>query len=267
MRKYLSFFKMRFINGLQYRAAAIAGISTQFAWGFMNILAYSAFYKFNPDMFPMGFSQLSSYLWLQQSLLAMFMLYYFEHEILDSILSGGIAYELCRPTNIYTMWFVRNMANRLAKVVLRCVPIIVVAFLLPKPYSLSLPQNMQTFFVFIISLLIGFCLVVAYSMLLYLTAFYTISSSGIRFISVAAGEFLSGLVIPLPFLPSGIRKVFELLPFASMQNTPYLIYSGVLNGNAMVNAIILQVFWLFAFIALGLAITSHSLKRVVVQGG
>ena len=32
MKKYLSFFRIRFIAGLQYRAAAWAGIATQFAW-------------------------------------------------------------------------------------------------------------------------------------------------------------------------------------------------------------------------------------------
>lgn len=30
MKKYLSFFRMRLINGLQYRAAAFAGVLTQF---------------------------------------------------------------------------------------------------------------------------------------------------------------------------------------------------------------------------------------------
>ena len=35
-------FKIRFINGLQYRAAAYAGVATQFAWGAMTILMFSA---------------------------------------------------------------------------------------------------------------------------------------------------------------------------------------------------------------------------------
>lgn len=30
MKKYLSFFRMRFLMGLQYRAAAAAGVVTQF---------------------------------------------------------------------------------------------------------------------------------------------------------------------------------------------------------------------------------------------
>lgn len=36
MKKYLSFFRLRFVNGIQYRAAALAGIVTQFAWGFFG---------------------------------------------------------------------------------------------------------------------------------------------------------------------------------------------------------------------------------------
>lgn len=38
MKKYLSFFRIRFLCGLQYRAAALAGVVTQFAWGGMNVL-------------------------------------------------------------------------------------------------------------------------------------------------------------------------------------------------------------------------------------
>ena len=45
MRKYQAFFRIRFINTLQYRSAAIAGMATQLAWGLMEILAFHAFYQ------------------------------------------------------------------------------------------------------------------------------------------------------------------------------------------------------------------------------
>ena len=66
MKKYLSFFKLRFAMGLQYRAAALAGIVTQFAWGFLEILMFRAFYRADASAFPIDFSALSSYIWLQQ---------------------------------------------------------------------------------------------------------------------------------------------------------------------------------------------------------
>ena len=54
MIKYQSLFKIKFISGLQYRAAAWAGILTQFTWGFLEILMFKAFYEVNPTAFPHG---------------------------------------------------------------------------------------------------------------------------------------------------------------------------------------------------------------------
>lgn len=78
MRAYLSFFRIRFLAGLQYRSAAWAGIATQFVWGGMTLLLYAAFYKTGADAFPMTFPALASYIWLQQALLALFMTWYFD---------------------------------------------------------------------------------------------------------------------------------------------------------------------------------------------
>ena len=66
MKKYLSFFRLRFSMGLQYRAAALAGIATQFAWGGMEILVFRAFYEADASSFPMSFSAAASYIWMQQ---------------------------------------------------------------------------------------------------------------------------------------------------------------------------------------------------------
>ena len=86
MKKYLAMFRIRFINSLQYRAAALAGLATQFAWGFMEIFAFSAFYRANPAAFPMEFSQTVSYIWMQQAFLTLFMMWYWESEISSALL-------------------------------------------------------------------------------------------------------------------------------------------------------------------------------------
>ena len=131
MKKYLSFFRLRFIMGLQYRTAAAAGIVTQFFWGAMEILAFRAFYEADAAAFPMPFEAVVTYVWLQQAFLAMFAAWGMEGEIFDVIRNGNIAYELCRPVGIYQMWFARSAANRVSRALLRCVPILAVAFLLP----------------------------------------------------------------------------------------------------------------------------------------
>lgn len=267
MKKYLSFFRIRFIAGLQYRAAAWAGIATQFAWGFMTILMYRAFYESSPDSFPMAFSALSTYIWLQQALLAIFMFWYFDNEIFEGITSGTIAYELCRPCNLYSMWFVKNMAVRLSRAMLRCVPILLVAAFLPAPYGISLPQNFEAGALFLISVILGFLVLVSLSMLVYISAFYTVSAQGIRMLATSVMEFLCGAVIPIPFFPAALQRVLYALPFASVQSTPFLIYTGYTGGAEALHSIGLQAIWLVILMTAGLLLMKRSLRKVVVQGG
>ncbi|MFA9375467.1 MAG: ABC transporter permease [Lachnotalea sp.] len=267
MKKYLSFFRMRFMNGIQYRTAAIAGIVTQFIWGTMEVLMFRAFYKADASAFPMELSALSSYIWLQQAFLALFMTWFWEKELFEAIQSGNIAYELCRPTDIYNMWFVRGMANRISKAVLRCMPIILVALFVPKQYGLELPSNLIIIAWFIISMTLGFLVVVAFGMLIYGMTFYTVNPMGVRMVSQSLAEFLAGGIIPLPFLPDNIRQIVELLPFAAMQNVPFRIYSGDISGNSIYNAVLLQIIWLVVFAGFGKIIMNKSLKQLVIQGG
>jgi hypothetical protein len=258
---------MRFIAGLQYRIAALAGIATQFAWGVMELQMYKAFYKVDQTAFPMSMQALSTYIWLQQAMLAIFMTWFLETEIFESITQGQIVYELCRPADLYNMWFFRSMANRLSKAVLRCMPILVFAVLLPSPYGIRLPVDFRAGIWFILTAFLGFLTVVAFCMLIYISTFYTYSPMGIRLVAVALVDILAGNVIPIPFLPDGIRQVVELLPFASMGNVPFRVYTGDISGIEIYYKAGLQLFWAVVLILLGKKIIAAALKRVVVQGG
>lgn len=267
MRKYWSFFRIRFIAGLQYRAAAWAGVATQFAWGGLTILMFRAFYQSGENSFPMEFSDLSTYIWLQQALLAMYMLWFFDGEIFDAITSGSIAYELCRPCDLYTMWFVKNMAIRLSKAVLRCLPIFLVAVCLPQPYAMSAPTDLGAAVGFLISMVLGFLVLIAFSMLIYISAFYTVSPMGMRILASSLTEFFAGAVIPIPFFPAWMQGIMNALPFASMQSTPFLIYTGYLQGTQVWQGIAVQLIWLVGLVGTGKLLMEKALKRVVVQGG
>jgi ABC-2 type transport system permease protein len=267
MKKYLAIFRIRFVNALQYRAAALAGMATQFAWGFMEIFAFAAFYRANPDAFPMTFSQTVSYLWIQQAFLALFMMWFWEHEIADAVMDGAIAYEMVRPMDLYGRWFCLATANRLARTVLRCVPVLLVAFLVPEPYRMSLPPSVEQFFLFLLSTALSLGVVVSFSMLMYISLFYTLSPMGVRLIVAALVNFLAGATVPLPFFPEPLRTVAELLPFAAMQNMPLRIYSGNIAGPEALRGLLLQVLWLVALWLIGRLAMGRALKKVVVQGG
>ena len=264
MKKYLSFFKIRFIANLQYRAAALAGISTQFAWGTLSIILFKAFYESSPENFPMGFSAFVSYIWMQQAFLAFFAMWSFESDITDSIVSGSIVYQMSKPINIYNLWFARSVALRLARGLLRCFPVLIIASMLPEPYRLIMP-DFFTFFVFIASMILGLCTAAAFTCLIYVLCFFTVSPRGLQIVFLSASEMLMGQIIP--FFPEAIKKVLEFSPFTGIQNIPLRIFSyDILPADAG-RKIILQVFWLFVLFLLGKIIAKAAEKKLVVQGG
>lgn len=267
MKKYWSFFKMRLMACLQYRAAALAGMSTQLVWGAMEILLYRAFWSEHPERFPMGMEALSSYIWLQQAFLALFMLWDWDFDVLRAVKDGSVAYELLRPANLYGMWMAKSIGTRLARASLRMVPVLVVSSLIPAPYGLRLRISPIEFGVFLLSMVLMVLVVCAYSLFVYALTFYLTDPNGIMVLSVAAADLLGGAIVPLPFLPDGFRQFAELTPFASMQNVPLRIFSGDIPLAETPAVMGLQVFWAAVLILAGYLLTRNGLRRTVILGG
>lgn len=267
MKPYYSLFKMRLLKGLQYRVAAFAGVLTQFFWGFMYIMIYEAFYKSTSAHQPISFRQLIQVLWLQQSFLVFIMLWFRDNELFNLITSGNIAYELCRPIDIYNLWFAKLIAQRLSGAMLRCFPILIVAALLPYPYNFSLPGNFIALALFLITLLLGLILIVAISMLIYITVFYTMSPIGSMLIFSVIGEFASGLIIPVPLMPELLKKIVYVLPFRYASDLPFRIYAGNIGINEALIGILVQLFWIFLIISIGRLWIKNALTKIIIQGG
>lgn len=267
MKKYLSFFKIRFINGLQYRTAAYAGVATQLAWGFMYIMLYNSFAESNIYAMNMTTKEIANYIWLQQAFLALFMTWFLDNDIFRIIGNGDVAYELIRPMDLYNMWFVKNCALRLSKTLLRSVPILFIALFLPEPYRFTMAKSPAYFMLFCISMFMAFIVVVGYCMIVYICCFYTISPMGVRMVFVMTADFLSGGIIPIPLMPEWFTKYLYLSPFGAMQNGPFRIYSGNIPLNNALITIMLQCFWAVILIFIGRGLMKRASKKIVVQGG
>lgn len=267
MKKYYCFFKLRFATGIQYRMASVTALTTQLIWGLMECLAYKAIAEASGGNLPMNYSSIVTYIWLKEALLVLFNTWAADHDLFAMIANGNIAYELCRPVSIYSMWFSRTTGARIAEVILRCIPILLCAFLMPKPYRMSLPVNGASFLLFLLTLILALGITVAFCMIVYMLCFFTISPQGWRMVLTGAVDFLSGNVIPLPFFPKKYLFLLELSPFAYMQNVPFRIYSGDLAGGEIYQCISRQIFWLATLLLSGIVIWKCAEKRIVIQGG
>lgn len=266
MKGYLSYFKVLIITNLQYRTAALAGLCTQFFWGFLSIMIYKAFYSYsgNPNI---NFPELVSYVWLNQAFFALIYVRVKDTDIIDGIKTGIVAYELCRPYDLYNWWYIKVLSKKYASVLLRFLPVIVLGFMLPKPYSLSLPHSILSFVLFIITLILGSFVLVAILMLIHSVTFFTYHDGGISQILFLIAELLSGFLLPLPLMPNIIQKISYYLPFRLVGDLPFRVYSGNININDACINILFQIIWILLLILIGKYIMKFALKRVVIQGG
>lgn len=267
MMSYLSYFKLRFITGLQYRSAAIAGVCTQIFFGLIFIMIYLAFYESGSGNIPMDFSGLVSYLWLNQCLLSLIYTWYKDKDILSLIKNGNISYELCRPQDIYLMWFFKILSSRLSQAILRGVPGFLVAFLLPKPFNLSLPASISVFILFLISLIIGVILMNVIIILYHIIVIFTLDEKGIVGILFCLADIFSGLTVPLPLFPKFLLNIANVLPFRYVSDLPFQIYISNISTEIALKGIIIQIVWIIILSSLGYFLSKCAIKRTVVQGG
>lgn len=268
MKLYYSLFKIKLISAIQYKAAALSGIATQLFFGFVYILVYIAFYESNNvSTYPMDLKALINYIWLNQALFSLTYIWIKDKDLLSMIKNGNVAYELCRPVNFYLKWYFTTYGSRIANVALRFIPVILVAFLLPEPYNMTLPPNILTFIIFLISLIISSLLVTAIAMIFHLIVFFTLDEKGIMTILMVVGEIFAGGEIPIAFFPNILKIIAYILPFRYICDLPFNIYSGTLSiRDSLINTS-LGLIWLIILFILGLMLSNKALKKASIQGG
>lgn len=265
MKKYISYFKLRYNVALQYRTSAIAGIFTQFFWAIMQILIYIAFYK-NATGTNISLEQLISYVWLRQSFYSLIN-HVTDAEIRSSIENGNVAYELIKPISLYWIWFLKTISSRIASCSIKCIPILLIVPFLPEGMDLNGPVSIGAFLLFAITLFIGMFIMSSIVNLFYISMFYTMTSKGTTSIFYALLEFFGGGFIPIVLMPDIWQKICYLLPVSLVTDLPFRIYTGNINLLEGLKYTGFQFIWIGILIGLGNILLNKIMKKVVIQGG
>ena len=267
MRVFKKIFKTNMLEELQYKGAYISGIICQFAFGFMYIMLYKAFFE---NGVPQDFShsQMISYVWLGQAFFALFNYSDLnKNDITRPIVNGNVCYQLVKPLNLYDFWLSQVISKSIAKTVVRCVPLIIVTMLLPESWRLSLPVSPLAFLLFVISLIFGCLLIAVIKMIIYLLVLYTLDAKGVFSLTLAIFGFLGGSVIPIPLFPKIIQNILNFLPFRYVADLPYRIYIGNIPIATALWQIGIQIVWFVGIYFIGKALLHKKSKKIEVQGG
>ena len=231
----------------------------------------TGFYMSSDRGQPLTYEQTISYVWLGQALFALIP-FREDAEIAAMIRTGSICYELVRPVRLYAFWFARAIAQATAPVLLRAVPMVLLAaFVFPligvEQWALHGPDSGLALLLFFVSVGGAVLLAAGFSLIMSITLFWTIASQGVGTLLPVLVWTMCGIVIPIPFFPDSMQAVLNVLPFRGLMDIPFRIYVGSISANEAGAHIAMQIGWIAAFVALGIGVLNRGLRRVVVQGG
>ena len=263
MRAYLSAFRMRGKLELQYRGAVLGGVICQVFFGLILVAVYRAMYAGKPQSIPL--SHITSYVWLQQAFFRMLLAS--DPELLDKIRTGAIAYDLCRPLNLYGFYYVRIMAQKMMGSLLRAVPMLVFAVLLPEGWGLLPPASPAGFAWSLAGLLLGLLCVSALENITMGFTMRTLDSRGMQALLNLLMMIFAGNILPLTLFPDSWQRVITLLPYAQLLDAPIRLYTGETPPSAAPGILLIQMIWILVLTGAGILFWQANQKRIEIQGG
>jgi len=265
----LSLFRIRFAESTQYRLATLSQASVSIFLAWIELIVYTAFFlhsSIDQGTNSMSLAQTVSYIWLGQFLFPLQPLS-IDGEILSSITSGNVGIELCRPIDLYTHWFSKTAAQRLSGFWMRGIIIVLVGFVMPLSFRLSLPVSLAGFGLFLLSALSAFLLCNAFGMLTTAVRLGITWGEGPTYIMMLIPAVLSGGYLPLQLWPEFMQKFLFLQPFSGYLDIPTRLYIGTLAPHKAGWAILLQLAWAGIFVAAGKMLMHRKMKSLIIQGG
>jgi ABC-2 type transport system permease protein len=219
----------------------------------------------------MTFPQVVSYIWLGQALLAM-LPWNADADVRAMVRSGAVAYELCRPIDLYSLWYSRAVAWRTAPTVLRAVPMCMIASLgLPlmglDEWRLAPPPSIASGIAFGATLMCTLFLGCALTTLINISLLWTISGEGAVILMTTLVTFFSGMIVPLPLFPDWAQPIVKALPFAGLIDLPFRVFTGHIPPRDAFSVLTHQLLWTAALVLVGRWLLTRGLRRLVVQGG
>ena len=90
---------------------------------------------------------------------------------------------------------------------------------------------------------------------------------GSNLLKTSIVDFMSGSLIPLTFFPKVVSAILSFLPFSSLIYTPVMIIVGKYDASQILQALLLQFFWLIVMVGLSQLIWKRVHSFITIQGG
>jgi ABC-2 type transport system permease protein len=246
-----------------YRAATVAGVFTNTAFGLILVYTYTALWDERPHLGGYDLAQAVTYVWIGQSLFKTLANGGggVETELMERIRTGDVAVDLYRPADLQLWWLATDMGRAGFELLGRgVVPFVFGAMF----FDMALPTDVTTWLAFLVSVVLAMLVSFAIRYLVALTAFWLMDGTGVIQMAWLVGWFCSGMLLPLNVFPGALGEVVRALPWSSLLQAPADVFLGRADPLA---TYAFQAVWAVVLLTAGRMVQAAATRRVVVQGG
>ncbi|MBH0357138.1 ABC-2 family transporter protein [Bacillus toyonensis] len=263
MRKYWELLKSQIKIDTTYRAWYWANTISSILRLFIMYFFWLSVYENKTEIAEIPFSSMITYI-----VLAMLLESYVTGvgtTLATNIKEGNISIELLKPYNYLDKLVFMDLGSKFSNLFKTTIPVLFFAVIF---LDIELPQSIESFLLFLPSMLMGILIGTQLDLIIGVLAFWTINIWGLKVLREAIVKFLSGALVPLTLFPDWFQGISNYLPFQSMIYIPISIYTGQIEaGSASLLALVTQFFWLITIFILVRIIWHFSVKKVTIFGG
>jgi ABC-2 type transport system permease protein len=253
---------MQMSSLLVYRAGYVVAIVVLIAQLFLLTMVWRAIYADRGDVGGVSAETTTAYAAL--SLVQFTVFNPFRPSALPQrVREGKIAVDLLRPVNLPGQMIAGQLGSvaAMALATLPALPILLLIGSVPAPASSAAAVGYAVAFIsgLVLNQLIIF--------LVNLVCLWTLEISGMMLIFRFVSQFLSGALLPVWLMPTGVRVLAESLPFQAVGYVPAAIFLGQISGPAILTEIVEQWIWIAALGGLVTFAWSRAKRRIISDGG
>jgi ABC-2 type transport system permease protein len=186
------------------------------------------------------------------------------YELMNNVYTGAISSDLLKPMGLYQYWLSHDFGRAFGQLILRGLPMMIAYAVF---FGISTPENPSQWVGFVVSLFLAWLVSFSWRFLVNLAAFWIPNAAGFVRFAFILSWFMSGFLMPLRFFPDWFVKICALTPFPYMINTVVEVYLGVVQGTALIQALLMQIFWITGLILAGELVLRSGIRKLVILGG
>lgn len=240
MKKYLTLLKITWQNDLVYRLSLFTWRLRSFLSSLMSLTVWTVIFTSNKDAFGYTKENMITYIFLiafLQSIIIASSL----NGLASRLYSGEISNYLLKPINLFALFAIQEIADKIKNVVLLFVESLIL-FLIFKPIIFF--PDFKLFLLFLLWLIGGLILNFIISLLFGSLGFWSPQVWGPKFLFFMIIDFTAGKLFPLDILPLVLQKIIYFTPFPYLSFMQIQLFLSRLSSQDIVKHSIILVFWI-----------------------